>query len=169
MTFKTRKTITIHNRYIEYGERRRAAMQRDMVAKNIFLFVCSCLIVVSGCRAQVEKGMWDLFDAASSQTVLQIPKVHTECPDMLDEGQWLADDDVASHVSIHDKKIMFVRRDALDLFIIDASLAGGQAVLFAYVSARVYHSSSCPTRGLSRILAFILKADGQKDNISFSF
>ena len=168
MTFKTRKTITIHNRYIEYGERRRAAMQRDMVAKKIFLFVCICLIVVTGCRTQVEKGVWDLFDTASSQTVLQIPKVHTECPDMLDEGQWLADDDAASHVGIHDKKTSFVRRDMLRLFVIDTFLAG-LAALFAYVTSRVYHGSSCPTRGLSRILAFILKADGQKDNISFSF
>ena len=144
-------------------------MQRDMVAKKIFLFVCICLIVVTGCRTQEEKGVWDLFDAASSQTVLQIPKVHTECPDMLDEGQWLADDDAASHICVHDKKLLFVRRNILRLFVVDTLLAGGLAALFAYVTARIYHSSSCPTRGLSRILAFILKSDGQKDNISFSF
>lgn len=163
-----KKAITIQKSYIEYYGRRRAAMKKIMVVKKIILFVCICIIIVSGCQAQTQKGFCDLFDAASSQTVLQIPKVHTERPSMLDEGQWLADDDAASHVSMHDKKTLFVRRDALRLFVIDALLAG-LAALFAYVAARVYHGSSCPTHGLSRILAFILKADGQKDNISFSF
>ena len=143
-------------------------MQRITLAKKIVLFVCMCLIIVSGCQVQIQKGMKDLFDAGSSQAVLQIPKVHTERPNMLDEGQWLADDDAASHISIHDKKTLFVRRDALRLFVIDTLMAG-LAALFAYVNAQVYHGSSCPTHGLSRILAFILKADGQKDNISFSF
>ena len=66
------------------------------------------------------------------------------------------------------KKMLFFCRDTLRLFVVDALLAG-LAAMFAYVTARVYHSSNCPTHGLSRILAFILKADGQKDNISFSF
>ena len=143
-------------------------MKRVMVVKKIILFVCICIIVISGCQAQTQKGLHDLFNAASSQAVLQIPKVHTERPDMLDEGQWLADDDAASHMTIHDKKMMFVCRDTLRLFVIDALLAG-LAALFAYANARVYHGSSCPTHGLLCILAFILKADGQKDNISFSF
>ena len=143
-------------------------MKKIMVVKKIILFVCICIIVISGCQAQTQKGLHDLFNAASSQAVLQIPKVHTERPDMLDEGQWLADDDAASHMTIHDKKMMFVCRDTLRLFVIDALLAG-LAALFAYANARVYHGSSCPTHGLLCILAFILKADGQKDNISFSF
>ena len=143
-------------------------MKRVMVVKKIILFVYICIIVISGCQAQTQKGLHDLFNAASSQAVLQIPKVHTERPDMLDEGQWLADDDAASHMTIHDKKMMFVCRDTLRLFVIDALLAG-LAALFAYANARVYHGSSCPTHGLLCILAFILKADGQKDNISFSF
>ena len=143
-------------------------MQKMLVLKKIVLFACICLIVISGCQAQAEKGMRDLFGAASSQAVLQIPKVHTERPDMLDEGQWLANDDAASQISVHDKKSLFVRRDVLHLFVIDTLLAG-LAALFAYATARVYHSSSCPTRGLSRILTYIFKTDGQKDNISFSF
>ena len=143
-------------------------MKKVMIVKRIILFVCICIMIISGCQAQTQKGLHDLFNADSSQTVLQIPKVHTERPNMLDEGQWLADDDAASHMTIHDKKMMFVCRDTLHLFVIDALLAG-LAALFAYANARIYHGSSCPTHGLSRILAFIFKADGQKDNISFSF
>lgn len=144
-------------------------MKRVMAVKKILIFLCACIIIVSGCQAQTQKAFCELSRAAFSQTVLQMPKVHTHRPDMLDEGQWLDDDDDASHVSIHDKKTMFVRRNTLHLFMINALLAGGLAVLFAYVAAQVSHSSSCPTHGLSRILAFILRADGQKDNSSFSF
>lgn len=140
-------------------------MKQEMTWKRLFLILCICLIAFFECQAQAQKGMSDLFGAASSQVVLQIPKVHTECSNMLDEGQWLADDDAASHMSIHDKKLLFVRRDILRLFWIDILLAG-LAALFAYATASVYHGSSCPTRGLSRMLAFILDADGQKDNIS---
>ena len=140
-------------------------MKQEMTWKRLFLILCICLIAFFECQAQAQKGMSDLFGAASSQVVLQIPKVHTECSNMLDEGQWLADDDAASHMSIHDKKLLFVRRDILRLFWIDILLAG-LAALFAYATACVYHGSSCPTRGLSRMLAFILDADGQKDNIS---
>ena len=143
-------------------------MQKGMVLKKMLLFVCICLIIVSGCRAQAQKGMRDLFGAASSQAVLQIPKVHTEYPNMLDEGQWLADDDAASHISQHDKKLLPVCRDGIYLSFLEALLAG-LAALLAYVTACVYHSSSCPTRGLLRILSFILKADGRKGHISFSF
>lgn len=143
-------------------------MQKIMTVKKIILFVCMCIIVISGCQAQTQKGLHGFFNTVSPQTVLQIPKVHTERPNMLDEGQWLADDDAASHMSIHDKKMLFFCRDTLRLFVVDALLAG-LAAMFAYVTARVYHSSNCPTHVLSRILAFILKADGQKDNISFSF
>lgn len=139
-----------------------------MAVKKMVLFVCICIIVISGCRAQTQKGFRDLFGAASSQTLLQIPKVHTECPNMLADGQFLDIDDAASHVSMRDKKNLSVCRDALHLFAIAALLAG-IAALFAYAYAWIYHGSSCPTRGLSRILAFILKADGQKDNLSFLF
>lgn len=139
-----------------------------MTVKKIILFVCMCIIVISGCQAQTQKGLHGFFNTVSPQTVLQIPKVHTERPNMLDEGQWLADDDAASHVSIHDKKMLFFCRDTLRLFVVDALLAGLAAML-AYAAASVYHRSSCPTRGLSRLLSFILDTDGQKDNISFSF
>ena len=137
-----------------------------MTWKRLLLILCICLVAFFECQAQSRKITGDLFDAAFSQVVLQIPKVHTECPNMLDEGQWLATDDAASHINIHDKKLLFVRRDMLHLFWVDMILAG-LAALFAYATASVYHGSSCPTRGLSRILAFILDADGQKDNISF--
>ena len=129
-------------------------MKKVMIVKRIILFVCICIMIISGCQAQTQKGLHDLFNADSSQTVLQIPKVHTERPNMLDEGQWLADDDAASHMTIHDKKMMFVCRDTLRLFVIDALLAG-LAALFAYANARIYHGSSCPTHGLSRLLAVI--------------
>lgn len=143
-------------------------MQRAMAVKKMFLFVCICIIVISGCQAQTQKGFRVLFGAASSQELLQIPKVHTESPNMLAEGQWLDVDDAVSHVSMHNKKTSLVCKDALRLFAIDALLAG-IAALFAYAYARIYHGSSCPTRGLLRMLAFILKSDGQKDQFSIYF
>ena len=143
-------------------------LHKNIVWKRLLLLLCIGVIIISGYMTQMGKGLDDMFGTSSSKVVLQIPKVHTERPNMLDEGQWLADDDAASHVSIHDKKMLFFCRDTLRLFVVDALLAG-LAAMFAYVTARVYHSSNCPTHVLSRILAFILKADGQKDNISFSF
>ena len=151
----------------ETYERRCEAMQKLNAWKNVCLFVCIFLIIISGCKAQTVKGMRDLYGSAPSQVVLQIPtKVHTECPNMLDEGQWLANDDAVSLISMHDKKSLLAGRNGLSLFPIGILLAGPVA-LSAYVTARIYHRSSCPTRVLSRILSFILKADGQKDNISF--
>lgn len=87
---------------------------------------------------------------------------------MLDEGQWLVVDDAASHVSMHEKRATAACRDGMHLFVTDVMVAG-IAALFAYVAARIYHGSSCPTRGLSRMLAFILKSDGQKDQFSILF
>ena len=143
-------------------------MKKITHAKQIILFVCIYLIIVSGCQTQLQKGISDLFVADSSQEVLQMPRVHTERTDLLDEDQWLADDDAESHINIHDKKALFMNRDTLRLFVVGA-LVAGLAVLFAYVAAQVYHCSSCPTRGLSCMLEYIFRSDGQKDNISFSF
>lgn len=143
-------------------------MQRVMTIKKMVLFVCICIIVISGCQAQTQKGFRDLFGAASSQELLQIPKVHTESPNMLAEGQWLVVDDVASHASMHEKRIMTACRDGMHLFVTDV-LVAGIAAMFAYACARIYHGSSCPTHGLSRMLAFILKSDGQKDQSSILF
>lgn len=143
-------------------------MQKGTAWKKILLFVCICLIAVSGCYVQVEKGMGDLFCTASSQTMLQLPHEHSEPSNMLDEGQWLANDEAVSHVGTNDKKLLPVCRDGIYLSFLEALLAG-LAALLAYLTSSVYHSSSCPTHGLSRILAFILNTDGQKDNISFSF
>lgn len=140
-------------------------MRRVTAVQKMLLFVCICIIVVSGCRARTQKGLRDLSGAASFQTVIQIPRVHTECSSMLDEGLWLVDDDAVSCVSLYDKKITIARRDGRHLYAIDV-MAAGLAALFACVDARIYHGSSCPTRGLSCILAFIMKADGQKDNLS---
>lgn len=143
-------------------------MQRVMTVKKMFLFVCICIIVISGYGTQAQKGFWDLPGAAFSQIVIQPPKVHTERPDMLDEGQWLVVDDVASHASMHEKRIMTACRDGMHLFVTDV-LVAGIAAMFAYACARIYHGSSCPTHGLSRMLAFILKSDGQKDQFSILF
>ena len=144
-------------------------MQKNVTWKKLLLFACSCLIVLSGCRAQLEKGLNDMFHTASSQVVLQIPTEHTERTSMLNEGEWLANDDAASQVSLHDKKIFPACREVLHPLLLLHALLAGLAALFAYAAACVYHKSSCPTRGLSRILAFILNTDGQKDNIFFLF
>ena len=143
-------------------------MQKGMTWKKALLFICICLIAVSGCMAQMQKAPDGMLVFAFSQTVLQIPKVHTECPNMLDEGLWLVNDEAVSHVGTNDKKLLPVCRDGIYLSFLEALLAG-LAALLAYLTSIVYHSSSCPTHGLSRILAFILNTDGQKDNISFSF
>ena len=144
-------------------------MRKKLTLKNLLLYVCICLIALSGCHKQLEKGLDDMLFTASSQAVLQIPKAHTEHTDTLDEGQWLADDDAASHVSMHNKKILPVRRDLITPALLLQALLAGLAAMLAYAAACVYHRSSCPTRGLSRLLSFILDTDGQKDNISFSF
>ena len=142
-------------------------LQKKVVWKKLLLLLCIGLITISGCTAQMSEGLYDMF-GASSKVVLQIPTVHTERPDMLDKGEWLANDDAASHISINDKKILPACRNGIYWSFLDALLAC-LSVMFAYVTARIYHGSSCPTRGLSRILAFILKTDGQKDRFSFSF
>lgn len=142
-------------------------MQKIIIWKRLLLFVCISLIVLSGCRAQLEKGLDDILCTGSSRTVLQTPKMHTERADLLDEGQWLENDDAASHVSMHDKKILPVCRDVYPTSLLLQALLAALMALFAYAVACVYHRSSCPTRGLSRILSFILDTDGQKDNLSF--
>ena len=144
-------------------------MGKILTWKKLFLYVCICLIALSGCHKQLEKGLDDMLFTASSQAVLQIPKAHMEHTDTLDEGQWLADDDAASHVSMHNKKILPVSIVRFTSAILLQALLAGLVAMFAYAAASVYHRSSCPTRGLSRLLSFILDADGQKDNISFSF
>ena len=144
-------------------------MRKNLTLKKLVLYVCMCLIALSGCHRQLEKGLDDMLFAASSRSVLQIPKAHTEHTDTLDEGQWLADDDAASHVSMHNKKILPVSIVRFTSAILLQALLAGLVAMFAYAAACVYHRSSCPTRGLSRLLSFILDADGQKDNISFSF
>ena len=142
-------------------------MRKNLTLKKLLLYVCICLIALSGCHKQLEKGLDDMLFAASSQAVLQIPQAHTEHTDTLDEGQWLADDDAASHVSMHDKKLLPVRSVLFTPAILLQALLAGLATMFAYVAARVYHNSSCPTRGLSRMLSFILDTDGEKENNSF--
>ena len=142
-------------------------MRKNLTLKKLLLYVCICLIALSGCHKQLEKGLDDMLFAASSQAVLQIPQAHTEHTDTLDEGQWLADDDAASHVSMHDKKLLPVRSVLFTPAILLQALLAGLATMFAYVAARVYHRSSCPTRGLSRMLSFILDTDGEKENNSF--
>lgn len=144
-------------------------MGKILTWKKLFLYVCICLIALSGCHKQLEKGLDDMLFATSSKAVFQIPQAHTQHSDTLDEGQWLADDDAASHVSMHDKKLLHVRRDLITPALLLQALLAGLAAMLAYAAACVYHRSSCPTRGLSRLLSFILDADGQKDNISFSF
>lgn len=143
-------------------------LHKNIVWKRLLLLLCIGVIIISGYMTRMGKGLDDMFGTSSSKVVLQIPKVHTERPNMLDEGGWLANDDAASQISINDKKIMPVCRDGMCWSLLEALLACLSALL-AYVTASVYHGSSCPTRGLSRILAFILNADGQKDNLSFSF
>lgn len=142
-------------------------MRKDMTWKKLLIYVYICLIALSGCHTQLEKGLDDMLFSASSCAVLQIPKSHTEHTDALDEGQWLADDDAASHVSMYDKKILPVCRDVYPTSLLLQALLAALMALFAYAVACVYHGSSCPTRGLSRILSFILDTDGQKDNLSF--
>ena len=142
-------------------------MRKNLTLKKLLLYVCICLIALSGCHKQLEKGLDDMLFAASSQAVLQIPQAHTEHTDTLDEGQWLADDDAASHVSMHDKKLLPVRSVLFTPAILLQALLAGLATMFAYVAACVYHRSSCPTRGLSRMLSFILDTDGEKENNSF--
>ena len=142
-------------------------MRKNLTLKKLLLYVCICLIALSGCHKQLEKGLDDMLFAASSQAVLQIPQAHTEHTDTLDEGQWLADDDAASHVSMHDKKLLPVRSVLFTPAILLQALLAGLATMFAYVAASVYHNSSCPTRGLSRMLSFILDTDGEKENHSF--
>ena len=144
-------------------------MRKNLTLKKLLLYVCICLIALSGCHKQLEKGLDDMLFTASSQAVLQIPKAHSEHTDTLDEGQWLADDDAASHVSMHNKKILPLSIVRFTSAILLQALLAGLVAMFAYVAAHVYHRSSCQTHGLSRMLAFILKADGQKDNFSFSF
>ena len=144
-------------------------MRKNLTLKKLLLYVCICLIALSGCHKQLEKGLDDMLFTASSQAVLQIPKAHTEHTDTLDEGQWLADDDAASHVSMHNKKILPVRRDLITPALLLQALLAGLVAMLAYAVARVYHNSSCPTRGLSRMLSFILDADGEKENNSFRF
>ena len=140
-------------------------MQRDMIWKRLFLVLSICMIVISGCQSQTQKGMQGLFGAVSSRDALQIPKAHTQRPDVLDEGQWLEDDD-ASNICVHDKKSLVAHRDSLRLLWVEALLTGS-AALYAYVSSGVFHRSSSPTRGTLRIVAFILAKDGQKDHLSF--
>lgn len=143
-------------------------MRRFVAEKRILLYMCICFIILSGCMSQTQKSVCDYLNTVSSKVCFQIPRVHTERPNQLDEGQWLANDDAASHVSINDKKALYVRRVVWFLFWADALLAG-LAALLAYAASSIYHRSSCPTRGLSRMLAFIFHADGQKDNISFLY
>ncbi|MCI7130576.1 MAG: hypothetical protein MSA09_08525 [Lachnospiraceae bacterium] len=144
-------------------------MQKNVTWKKLLLFVCISLIVLSGCHMQLDNGLDDIFCIDSSHAVLQIPQAHAEHSDMLDEGQWLFDDDAASHASLHDKhrRTLPECRDIFSITLVLQALLAGIAALIAYASASVYHKSSCPTRGLSRILAFILNTDGQKDHFSF--
>ena len=142
-------------------------MGKILTWKKLFLYVCICLIALSGCHKQLEKGLDDMLFATSSKAVFQIPQAHTQHSDTLDEGQWLADDDAASHVSMHDKKLLPVRSVLFTPAILLQALLAGLATMFAYVAASVYHRSSCPTRGLSRMLSFILDTDGEKENNSF--
>lgn len=139
-------------------------MQKATMAKRLLLFVCVWVMIASGCQAQAQKSA-DWLPHAFSQTAWRIPEAHSERPYMLDEDQWYMDDDAIFGVSSYDQRTMFVTRNALRLLWSDILLAG-LAILFACVAERIYHSSSAPTHGLLRILAFILNADGQKDNIS---
>lgn len=139
-------------------------MQKAMMAKRILLFVCVWVVIVSGCQAQTQKSTGWLLHA-SSQTAWQVPVEHSECPNMLDENQWYMSDDAVFNSSLHDPRLLLLSRAALHLFWADVLLSG-LAALFTCVAGRIYYSSSCPTRALQRILAFILNADGQKDNIS---
>lgn len=138
-------------------------MQKAMMAKRMLLFVCIWVMIVSGCQAQTQNT--DRLLHASSQTAWQVPVAHRECSNMLDENQWYLSDDAVFNISLQEQRVLPASRAALHLFWADVLLSG-LAALFTCVAGRIYYSSSCPTRALQRMLAFILNADGQKDNIS---
>lgn len=138
-------------------------MQKAMMAKRMLLFVCVWVMIASGCQAQTQNT--DRLLHASSQTAWQVPVAHRECPNMLDENQWYMSEDAVFNISLQEQRVLPASRAALHLFWADVLLSG-LAALFTCVAGRIYYSSSCPTRALQRMLAFILNADGQKDNIS---
>jgi len=143
-------------------------MHRSCIYKKLLLFLCIFSIIASGCCVQAERRADYDFCGQASRSVLQVPKPHAPCPDLLDEGQWIENDDAASHAGINDKRSVFTRRSSMR-FHLFYSLLTGPGVLNALFFAGMFHDSSCPTQGLRRIVLFILDADGQKDNFSFSF
>lgn len=87
-------------------------------------------------------------------------------PDLLDNGQWLSNDD-ASHAHFNDRKAIFVHRANAPLPLLHQLLAG-LAALFAMLCAGLFHDSTCQTRELMRIVSYIQAHDGVKWHLSFS-
>lgn len=144
-------------------------MQAVLKMKKLFVFLYLLVILVCCCGTQAEKSVLDLSCIPSSvHSLLQVPKARAELPAMLDEEQWSASDDAASHDRLDHRKSGAARKNFGRLFLFN-SLLMGLSALFAYLFAGVFHGSSCPTYGLSCILKFIQNADGRKENISFSY
>ena len=142
-------------------------MQNRYGYKKLLLCFCIFALIFSGFSVQVECNISGGF-GNQAPAVLQIPKAHTQRSDMFDKGQWIACDDVASHIDSSDKKSQFARKNGMHL-LSWYSLLTGLGALAAVLFSGVFHDSSCSTHGLLRLLSFILDADGQKDNFSFSF
>lgn len=135
--------------------------------KKLFVFFCMFVVLVCCCSTQTEKSVLNMSCIPSAAySLLQVPQARTELPAMLDEEQWSASDDAASHERLDDRKSGAAGKTSVRLLLFN-SLLTGLSALFAYLFAGVFHGSSCPTYGLSCILKFIQNADGQKENISF--
>lgn len=144
-------------------------MRAGSKIKKTFVFLYLLVIFVCCCSTQAEKSVLDLSGLPSyAYSLLQVPQARTELPAMLDEEQWSASDDAAAHCRPDYRKSGAARKTSDRLFLFNSMLMGFSA-LFAYLFAGVFHGSSCPTYGLSCILKFIQNADGQKENISFSY
>ena len=136
-------------------------------AIRLTIFICLFIIIVCGCYSQTDNGISYIVHNESSQTVFRQVKIPMATfPDLLDNGQWLSNDD-ASHAHFNDRKAIFVHRANAPLPLLHQLLAG-LAALFAMLCAGLFHDSTCQTRELMRIVSYIQAHDGVKWHFSFS-
>ncbi len=130
--------------------------------RRILICVCLLVVVFMGCAAQTEKGYTTAFCNGSFNTLMGHVHTHAKpVTDVLDNGNWASADDVAANTQLYDKKSFFARQSTVLLIWLRCLLAG-ITVLSVVVSAGSFYDSSSQTCGLSRILSFILAADGEK-------
>ena len=142
-------------------------IRRHVYAMRLLILLCLFVTVVCGCYAQSDKGVSYVLHTESFQAVLRQVKTQVATfPDLLDNGQWISNDD-ASHAHFHDRKAVFVHRAYTSLPLLHQPLAG-LAALVAMLATGLFHDSSCQTRGLMRIVSYIQAHDGIKGHL-FSF